>query len=148
MSKAVVTSTWREMDYDAITVLTPLDLAYMAGFFDGEGCIGLYKKSNGSGFSPMVTLAQREPDILLAFHNTFGGTLRLISRDDRETSNRPYYELKYERYGHCAFFLKKLMPYLRGKKAQAEIFLTFIPRNEDRQHGDNVVQLLAEAKRG
>jgi hypothetical protein len=147
MTKATVISTRKEMDIDATLALKDVDFAYMAGFFDGEGSIGLYKKGNGSGYTPVLTLAQRTPTALLLFHDTFGGTLRLVTRDDRETSNRPYYELKYERYEHCACLLRKLLPFLREKREQAEIFLSFTPRHEDREHGANIVQLLHNAKR-
>ena len=43
------------------------EIAYFAGLFDGEGCIGIYKHPR-SGFSYKLTLSNTDPRPLIRAH--------------------------------------------------------------------------------
>ena len=55
--------------------LTEVELAYAAGFFDGEGCVGIYDPGDGS-LRLDVSIAHRAPcGFLHRLHGEFGGYL-------------------------------------------------------------------------
>jgi hypothetical protein len=101
---------------------TELELAYFAGFFDGEGCISIarQKKSWGKKEQPYfhrlrINIAQKDPAVLKQLHDIVGGTLHC---------NRGIWKW----YADDAFaveFLTKLRPYLRVKASQADIAIEF-----------------------
>jgi hypothetical protein len=50
------------------------ELAYLAGFFDGEGSLGHWR--NGpSGRAFMLSMANTNREIVECFHQTFGGSV-------------------------------------------------------------------------
>lgn len=60
------------------------DLAWAAGFFDGEGCTSASAKPSrfrgdpNAGRRIMISLGQKEPDMVIKFHKIIGvGVLRL-----------------------------------------------------------------------
>jgi hypothetical protein len=94
---------------------TETDLAYIAGFVDGEGCLRV--NDNGS--------------IELAIINTCYETLKFIQdllggnlSQRKQRVNKKQYS--YRVYGEQAFVaINKLLPYLKEKKTQAVIVLEF-----------------------
>ena len=99
------------------------DLAYMAGFFDGEGSVGIYVKSYAKNQYYMkcsLTQAGEFLPNLMKFH--FGG--RTYSAGRREIRYKDQWEWKI--YGHQAKeFLKAIVPYLKIKRAEAELAIEF-----------------------
>ncbi len=77
-------------DIAAIAALSETEKAYIAGFFDGEGSIGVYPKK--SGFSLKLAFVQRKLEVLMWLHRVFGGALVTIIRG--EPRNSTYYELR------------------------------------------------------
>jgi hypothetical protein len=130
------------IDLDKVVALSPTDRAYIAGFFDGEGSLGLYKKS--SGFAAKLSFTQRKPDTLVWLHGIFGGALVTV---EGHNASKPYYELRFERRGHILSVLRVILPYLRDKKEQADLLVNFITTDMSVSESDNVVSLLREAKR-
>lgn len=61
------------------------ELAWAAGFFDGEGC------SRSAGYSPRVVIGQTDPRVLQRFKEAVGG-LGLIygPYDNKRGTNRPW----------------------------------------------------------
>lgn len=105
------------------------ELYYLAGYFDGEGCISIHKytfKNNrrGTVHQLFVYLTNRTKDVLDNCHKEFGGQLRLTS-DSRKNSNRqPCYEWRVSER-QAGEFLKILSPFLRQKLPQARLALNF-----------------------
>ena len=126
-----------EMDFDRMLALTPTDRAYMAGFFDGEGSIGVYPRGKG-GYVTRLVIAQKKPETLLWLHGIIGGALRLVERHDRGNT---YYEIAIDDRKHIACVLRVMLPYLRDKKEQADLMLRFIAGDDT-----NIVELMAAAK--
>lgn len=92
--------------------LTPTERAYLAGFFDGEGCI----ESNGR----TVGVTNTYPDILYRFQRYFGG--KVAPKTDNSRSGRDQW--RWSCSGPDArHFLYVISPNLTEKRSQAETFL-------------------------
>lgn len=85
------------------------DAAYIAGLFDGEGCISTY-----TSLSLRVNIAQKVPGVLYWVHATLGyGCVRL--RKDKTS----YFECNTN--DTMKQFLSTVLPYLRVKCDQARL---------------------------
>ncbi len=92
-----------------------IDLAYTAGFFDGEGCISISK--NGAVDLRIVNTAK---NVLLKIQSIFGGS---ITDRSQKVNKRQY---AYSIYGSNAIeFLKLIRPYLVDKAKQADTILEY-----------------------
>lgn len=102
-------------------MVSEADLAYMAGFFDGEGCIGIYMRKAWTG---QVTVSQIDTDVLDDF--------MVLSGNVFVTKVNGGYVSNYTWYGRSAIkVVKALYPYLRVKKDQAELFLEYAKYTEE-----------------
>lgn len=94
--------------------------AYLAGFFDGEGCITVSK--NGSISLGVVNTSK---EVLDLFVERFGG----VVQDRKQVVNKRQYV--WRAYGETAvFILEKLLPHLIEKKEQALTALEWMNRRE------------------
>lgn len=101
----------------------------MAGFFDGEGYIGLLKRTRKGKYLEyfiQISLGQNDGAIMDWIKENFGGNCYLIKRDNSfywTISNRMAYQ-----------FIKRITPYLKYKKPQAELALKYfdeqLPRKQ------------------
>jgi len=101
------------------------DLAYAAGIFDGEGHIGITRHSNGS-LSVKVQIGNTNEWLLQWFKFALGG--RVMLQNDRRAEKlgwKPIYHW-YLRADEIQDFLKIIYPYLKIKKAQAEIVINLM----------------------
>lgn len=100
--------------------MNKIDLAYIAGFIDGEGCIGILKR-NRKHYSPeyhvYVSVGQKDAAIIDWLKTNFGGTVHKIKRDG-SFSWSVGYKLAY-------ILLEQITPYLRYKQPQAKLALKF-----------------------
>lgn len=95
--------------------MTETDLAYIAGLFDGEGCVLVAKaaRTNGKQYYTLLTnISNKDLRCLRFSQERFGGRIN-VQRSSQVgrwalTSNR------------AARFLKAILPYLVIKKDQAE----------------------------
>ena len=98
---------------------TITDLAYTAGFFDGEGNITIAKMR--SCYAMSIRIVNTDPVALEYVNGIFGGTL--AKRDSRR-GNRPLYTLNWcSKSARDVLLL--LLPYLRIKRRQAELAICF-----------------------
>lgn len=99
-----------------------LDVRYVAGFFDGEGCIVISyseasPKRSYRKMSLMVSVAQKNPEVLYLIRGMFGGQIQINKRTG-------CHSLRWSpRAG--GIFLKEIYPYLVVKKKQAELALQY-----------------------
>lgn len=94
-------------------------LNYMAGFFDGEGCIIITKKIKGSYYVVEVTIGNTNKKPLLLFKKYFDGTLLTAKR-------REHYKIIYTwriQAKKAEKFLRAITPYLIIKQKKAIIAL-------------------------
>lgn len=101
-----------------------LDLAYIAGFFDGEGCVVInkYIHTNGKEYSQMrVIISNTNLEVLTQIQARFGGAI--LSKNVSGNHKRGY-ELRLLSWSG-ANILKFMLPYLIVKSKQARVGIEF-----------------------
>ena len=128
------------------------DVTYAAGFFDGEGCILLYKTANhktSTRYQFSVQVASVDKPSADWFQSKFGGYISI--RKDPRPNHRVLYTWSLMASG-ARDFLAQLLPYLKLKKEQAELILSvdMSPHKRltlvDKEARDRVCQRLKELK--
>lgn len=98
--------------------IDPMHLAYMAGYFDGEGCVTI--SSNNSSVACSVT--NTYPNVLNEMKEMFGGSVENKGSPKAQWRNA---------YRFCVYsqracdMLEQLLPYLQEKRPQVELALEF-----------------------
>jgi hypothetical protein len=114
---------------------TPTELSYLAGFFDGEGSIGI------AGASLCVRITNTYRPVLERFQSAFGGVVDVHNSGDERTRLTWVWRC----YGETAeAALVKLEPYLREKGAQAYLGLHYrdLPKGQARERVREALSLL------
>jgi hypothetical protein len=98
-----------------------LDIRYIAGLIDGEGCVTIHLRLQKStisphGYSVQVSIAQKRPKVLRMIRSLFGGHLAPPRKKCK------VYILTYT-HRKAEAILKAVLPYLIVKKREAEIAL-------------------------
>jgi hypothetical protein len=107
--------------------MTDLELSYLAGFFDGEGCIVLHKsrprkKEHNPTYYAEACVASVDKQSVMLFKLHFGGNVYLRKAQTRTT--RPIWAWQISAKQSINFF-EVILPYLRLKKEQATIAFMF-----------------------
>lgn len=115
----------------------PIDLSYIAGLFDGEGCVNIEKNKasdmlSGFRYQLKTTIQIREAWILEELKNIFGGSLIYYKDSFEKHSPTGRWRLTDKKAG---LFLKIILPYLRLKKEQAIVGIEFRKSKESFKHG-------------
>lgn len=106
------------------------DLAWAAGFFDGEGFITIQKRKSKvndkvyEGHYLRIGINHVAIEPLQFIQKTLGGTIR-IQNPDKVVGNRHQRHSWQMSTSDAAEALKKLMPFLRNKNAVAGLALDF-----------------------
>lgn len=103
--------------------MSKLTAAYVAGFVDGEGYIGIIKDNRRITFrrtdhyEAVLKIANTNKEIIDWFFKSFGGNVhhRIMEENQKDAH---YWTLAGEK---VIPFLDKIMPYLKMKRKQAEI---------------------------
>lgn len=120
------------------------DAIYFAGFFDGEGHVGMY-----AGGRNVVTLTNTDIRPLLRAQTIWGGSITSQDRS-RQFAIRDLY--RWTVYGHAARpFLEDVRPFLLLKGEQVDVYLAtlaYVPvgRGTRRRPGDTEAQTAAAAR--
>lgn len=112
-------------------------LAYLGGFFDGEGCISIVKGKNHLGntqYSLRVIVSNTNDYVLQLYKFSFGGRIRKRKHDKPKWRDCYSWELSSTQ---AYDFLKCLYPYLVIKKAEADLAFEF-QENQSTYEGSNV----------
>lgn len=116
------------MDYKS---MKPTDLAYLAGFVDGEGCffIGFFKTISaatgapGQNYHTILKISNTCERTMRHLHIKFGGLLRGVNRTTRKSGIiRPVYDLVWSG-DSLTDLTTALLPYLFLKEPQACVML-------------------------
>lgn len=104
--------------------MTETDIAWAAGFFDGEGCIVirkyLQKNRKVPSYYVEIQISQREREPLERFMKWFGGTIN--TKTNGTYNGRKYYYWRV--MGIRALeTLDIIYPFLYGKKSQANVVM-------------------------
>jgi hypothetical protein len=87
-------------------------LSYLAGYFDGEGCVRFDN-------TPVCSVASIYPYTLEVFRDCFNGA---IGSEVRHSTHKKIY--RWRAYGdNATAFLSEIHPYLREKRVQALLCL-------------------------
>jgi hypothetical protein len=102
------------------------ELAYFAGFFDGEGCVGINPVSKAGGVSRYyclyATARQIDTTPLQMLKEAFGGCIQ--GPHNASATKRGTYSWRVQA-AQAEQFLVAVLPYLVVKRAQAELALEF-----------------------
>lgn len=100
------------------------DIAYIAGFLDGEGCIRIKKASQGgNSYYIWVAITNSNKSILEDIQKLFGGQVRQAER----TVNKTIYHYLITST-EAVDMLKVLFCFLKDKKDQAKLAIKFHER--------------------
>jgi len=95
-----------------------LDNAYVAGLFDGEGCIHVQKNCQMK-----VYLTQKDPEILYLLKKQYGG--RVYTKQDGNENYTAQWQLCPKK--DMESFLKAIQPHSIIKRSQIELALQMFP---------------------
>lgn len=116
-----------------ISDLSENKLSYIAGLFDGEGCITITKtirKNNRPYYQLVVIILMAEPEFLDKLHEDIGlGKVYKIKNADKEHhKDRSSYRMANT---NAEIFIKALLPFLVLKKNEALTALQFLETFKD-----------------
>jgi len=122
------------MDNQQETRLTERELAYMAGLFDGEGTIGIFKvqprrRTKNPTFRPIIQFVNTDLRLIAKFTNiakVLGCTYYMHT--DSKNHRKTCYTVQITRFSMQVSWLEAFIPYLVGKREQAELQLEFVKR--------------------
>ena len=107
--------------------IDPLILAYLAGFFDGEGSIGIHRvlrKYGTVGFHLRCTVSQTSVPVLEKYRHSFGGGISQTGPRILRGNEVMCWQW-YIYAARAARFLRAIEPYLFCKAPQVPIALRF-----------------------
>lgn len=122
------------------------EVAYTAGFFDGEGCVNIarYLKRGRPYHTLAIIFTNTDFQVLEWLQHRWGGNIYKPTQLDAR--RRPYGHLRFSA-GPARPLLQAMLPYLIIKKSQVEIALEFID-SRSANHGGRQGDPVATAKRG
>lgn len=118
------------------------DVAYIAGFFDGEGCIRIKKASQGgNSYYIWVAITNSNKEILDYVVGIFGGSVKKAER----TPNKTIYHLLITS-SEATDMLKTILGFLREKRTQAKLAIYF-HENKERLKPEQKKKLYEEMRK-
>jgi hypothetical protein len=103
--------------------ITREDIAYIAGFIDGEGTITLNPVRGGKWWTPYVGVINTDFNIIGFFAKIFGRQASLKKSKNLERNDA--YGVEITSFREVYEFLQIIYPYLRVKKEQAKLLLKY-----------------------
>tara|TARA_R100001463_G_scaffold57630_4_gene109907 strand:- start:216 stop:650 length:435 start_codon:yes stop_codon:yes gene_type:complete len=104
--------------------LQPIEYAYFAGLFDGEGCVMLAKATYNNGnvyYKPRITLTGCYYPTLSLLEKKYKGHI-YIKTNTKDESKKTCYAFSLNGIKSISF-LKSLLPYLKEKRTQALLLI-------------------------
>ena len=106
-----------------------IDVGWLAGILDGEGCITLWLSPKNGFHTCRVTITNTDMGILDEVRRIYSEwqifyTQRLVGVN----GHKPCFYIEVNRKMECQFLLKQLLPYLKSdnKRARAKDFLQYV----------------------
>ena len=102
------------------------DVAYCAGFFDGEGSITFRKirLKNGDSYGVLACAGNTDRDVLEFVRSLFGGRIKLNNRKWITKGRKPCYVLRMNTTSAIPF-LVAIRPYLHVKAERADLAIEY-----------------------
>lgn len=121
-------TAWGPLNYLRDDITTE-DLAWYAGFIDGEGCIGIYKNGgNARGYHAMLTVSNTNALPIQSIKKFYKPEAALCINENKST-RKPQHRNTYQiRIPQRLLLetLSALIPYLQNKQEQAWIAMNFL----------------------
>lgn len=99
-----------------------LDIRYLAGFFDGEGCVLFHYLKRNQRIRPEVEVAQTKLPILMEFQKRFGGSV--IGPQQNNSRSKPYWRW-IALSEVCMSFLRKIEKHVTVRHPQVKLMLEY-----------------------
>ena len=104
-----------------------LDVRYIAGIVDGEGCVTVIKRlekhMDRVSYRLVVQVSMTHEGVIKALQDSIGGSYSAIHWHTRRNNRTAY---QWRKYGVDAVeLLQSILPYLIVKKAEAELAIAF-----------------------
>ena len=115
----------------SVKVLSLYESIYFAGFFDGDGSIGLY-----SGI-PVLGISITDEKFALYISKLIGSSIR----KNRNNYGREFFQLRVTSRKFVGSVLRQILPYLVYKKKQAEIMLRFLSSTLSSDEAEELLKL-------
>lgn len=94
-------------------------VAYLAGFFDGEGCIQFFSMQKGKYISVALQVVNSDVSPLHLFRENFGGKIYHHSRGCKGVEGKEMWAWYLGGKKRVALALQLMLPYLRVKQQRA-----------------------------
>ena len=119
--------------------MTKLDRAYVAGLFDGEGCLSWYRGS------PRVTITSCYPHHLKWIKASLGYGSVVVHEKSKNPARQSY---RFQAWGSNALrFIAAIRPHLKEKAYQADILMMLERSMPRTAYRTRLLKSLSEAKR-
>ena len=100
-----------------------VDDAYMAGFFDGEGCVTISRPRSRKNYQLEVNVGNTSRDVLEWVQRNYGGRLHDM-QGSRPARYKPYSVWQVSGV-EATDFLRQVLPFLKVKREEAELAVKF-----------------------
>jgi len=98
--------------------MTRDEIIWLAGFFDGEGCVGIYVHGAYKHLALSVQVSQKDSSVLHWLGDNWGSSVY----DNVDDSSRNSWTITGKK---ARLFLADIVPHLRGKRKQAILGMQF-----------------------
>lgn len=98
--------------------IIPTELAYFAGYFDGDGSVDL--RQHSSTWHLAIAFNQTRPEALLCMHAVYGGTLRF---QKKKPPRRHQLKWSLTRREAVLAFLRDVQPHVIEKRREVDLLL-------------------------
>jgi hypothetical protein len=101
-----------------------MEIAYVAGLFDGEGMVRIAKerRTNSTSYQVHIMIGMTHEPIIRMLHLQFGGSFYVNDHSKRNPNARPQYCWQACSQNACTF-LRLIHPFLVVKKDEAKLAL-------------------------
>lgn len=103
------------------------DLGYLAGMIDGEGMIGIYRQPHGT--MTRISISNTNPIIIKRVSGILEslGVKHGVYLVNKSKGNRKdMWDVIASSQKSCRQILEAVMPYIHGKKSQAQLLLDYV----------------------
>src|ERR1700722_2750796 len=108
------------LDINSLTKST--DLAYAAGYVDGDGCFHIGKRGNKFIVQFIITSTNRE--VLAWFQRTFQGSISSAKKKNINITHKDLYQFSLSKLLGIPF-AESIFSYLVEKREEAQLFINF-----------------------
>ena len=118
-------------------MIKDVELAWLAGLWDGEGSITVFKHKEKNGtikLCPTLLIVNCDEKIIWEAKrllDELGTSFHIHLTESKNDRHKDRYQLNTRNCKYIKIVLEALAPYLIGKKAQAQLVLQFVDKRQD-----------------